>query len=221
MKKKSRWIWGLLLFLAIGVALLFAFHEPILAGAGNYMAPRGAGAADVAILEGTEFLHRDIVKTGMELLASGRVKRLVVVLHNIAPSHRPFALNEDYPGMVRKELQNRGLQDANVKVLVVSIRNPVTLIAAQGALKMLHREGVKSALLLSPGFHSRRSFLAFQHAANPYQMKIIPYACFGSYTLDRWWDQDTGVRDFAAETAKLFYYFVRGYIPLTFSYDTA
>lgn len=222
MKTITRWILkGIFLLLVIGAALLFVFHESILSSAGSYMAPRGEGSADVAILEGTEFLHRDIVKTGMDLLASGRVKRLAVVLHNIAPSHRPFALNEDYPGLVRKELQDRGLKDANVKVLVVSIRNPVTLIAAQEALKVLNQEDVKNAFLLSPGFHTRRSFLAFQHAANPYQIKIIPHACFGSYQLDRWWDQDTGVRDFAAESVKLFYYFVRGYIPLTFTYKTS
>ena len=220
MNKKTHWIWkGMLLFLIIGAALLWVFHESILANAGHYMAPRGDGTADVAILEGTEFLDRGIVKSGMELLASGKVKRLIVVLHNIAPSHRPFAFNEDYPGLVRKELQDRGLKDANVKVLVVSIRNPITLVAAQGALKVLNQEGVKSAFLLSPGFHTRRSFLVYQHAGNPYQMKIIPYASFGSYQLDRWWDQDTGVRDFAAEALKLFYYLVRGYIPLTLSYE--
>ena len=220
MKKKTHWIWkGMLLFLIIGAALLWVFHESILASAGHYMAPRDDGSADVAILEGTEFLDRGIVKSGMELLASGRVKRLVIVLHNIAPSHRPFALNEDYPGLVRKEMQDRGFKDKDVKVLVVSIRNPVTLVAAQGALKVLAQEGVKSAILLSPGFHTRRSFLAFQHAANPHQMKIIPHACFGSYSLDRWWEQDTGVRDFAAESVKLIYYFLRGYIPLTFAHE--
>jgi hypothetical protein len=222
MKKKTRWIWGGFLFLlAIGVALLFVFRESILVGAGNYMAPRGAGTADVAILEGSEFLQRDIVKTGMELLASGRVRRLVVVLHNIAPSHRPFAFNENYTNLVGKELQGLGLKEGEFRIIVASIRNPVTLIAAQRALEMLSRENVKSAILLSPGFHTRRSFLAYQHAGNPYQMKIIPYACFGSYQLDRWWDQDTGLRDFAAETLKLFYYFVRGYIPLTLSCESS
>ena len=59
------------------------------------MAPEGNYIADVAILEGNEFIDRDIVMSGINLLSSGKVKRIIVVLYLIAPSHRPFALNED------------------------------------------------------------------------------------------------------------------------------
>lgn len=219
MKRKTRWIWGgILLSIFITFALVFSFRESILTEAGKFMAPAGDYAADVAILEGTEFIHRGIVNNGVNLLRTGKVKRLAVVLHNIAPSHRPFAFNENYAERVAQELKGLGLKDDEFKIIVTHIHHPVTLTEARGALETLSREGVKSAILLSPGFHARRSYLAYQHLAIPLQMKIYPLACFNGYPLDKWWTQDNGLRDFLGESLKLAYYLIMGYIPLKFSY---
>ena len=219
MKRNTRWIWGgILLSIFITSALVFSFRESILTEAGKFMAPEGDYAADVAILEGTEFINRDIVKNGVSLLRSGKVKRLAVVLHNIAPSHRPFAFNDNYADLVAQELKGLGLKDDEFKIIVTHIHHPVTLTEAQGALDTLSREGVKSAILLSPGFHARRSYLVYQYLGIPLQIKIYPHACFNGYTLDKWWTQDSGLRDFLGESLKLAYYLIMGYIPLKFSY---
>jgi hypothetical protein len=186
--------------------------------AGRFMAPDGNYVADVAIMEGDEFIDRGVVKSGMNLLSSGKVKRIVAVLHRIAPSHRPFALNEDYPGLVRTELEAIGLKDRDFKVIVTHIHHPVTLTAARGALATLSKEDVKSAILLSKGFHTRRSFLIYQHLGAKYQIKIYPSACFNAYQPDHWWSQEHGVRDFTAELLKLAYYVAGGYIPFKFNY---
>jgi len=187
--------------------------------AGKFMAPDGKYTADIAILEGTEFIDRGVVTCGMNLLTAGKVKRIVVVLYSIAPSGRPFAISKDYPNLVKKEIEASGLKDKDFKVIVTHIHHPETLIAAIGALKILSKENIKSAILLSPGFHTRRSFLIYQHVATSYQIKIFPYACFDSYQLDHWWSQESGVRDFATELLELAYYLAKGYIPPRFSYS--
>jgi len=219
MKRNTRWIWGgILLSIGVILALIFSFRESILLEAGKFMAPRGDYVADVAILEGSEFIHREIVKNGVNLLRSGRVNRIAVVLHNIAPSHRPFAYNESYADLVTRELEGLGLKKDEFKVIVTHIHHPVTLTEARQALEQLSQEGVKSAILLSAGFHARRSFLAYQYLAIPLQIKIFPHACFNGYQLDKWWTQDNGLRDFMGESLKLAYYLIMGYIPLRFSY---
>ena len=186
--------------------------------AGHYMAPDSTDTADVAILEGTEFIQRTVVAHGMHLLQSGRAKRLVIVLHRIAPDHRPFAFSEDYTGLVKQEMEGLGLKEGQFEIIVTSIHHPVTLTAARGALEVLSHEGVKSAILLSSGFHTRRSFLAYAHAGISLQIKIFPHACFDEYALDRRWTREGGVRAFAEESLKLAYYLMMGYIPLKFSY---
>jgi uncharacterized SAM-binding protein YcdF (DUF218 family) len=217
--RKSKWILGgICIFLVTVTILAFIFRGTILSEAGNFMAPGGDYKADVAILEGNEFIHRGIVMSGMNLLSSGKVKRLIVVLYLIAPSHRPFALNEDYPSLVKKEMEALGLRERDFRIIVTHIHSPITLTAARGAVETISKEGIKSAILLSQGFHTRRSYLIYQHVCIPFQIKIFPSACFSSYQLDHWWSQENGLRDFAAEFLKLVYYLAGGYIPFKFSY---
>jgi hypothetical protein len=219
MKKKIKWFWkGIFLSMLLVSVLLFIFRTTILDACGRFMAPDGNYVADIAILEGTEFVDRDVVASGIKLLSSKKVKRIVVVLHRISPSHRPFALNEDYPNLVKKELETLGLRESDFKIIVTRIRNPVTLTSARGAMEALSQDNIKSAILLSQGFHTRRSFLVYQHVGNPLQIKIFPSACFNIYQRDHWWSQERAIRDFLSELQKLAYYWASGYIPVKFSY---
>lgn len=220
MRTKVKWIFGsIIIFTSIICLIIFLFRSNILEACGTFMAPGGNYSADIAILEGTEYIDRGVVKKGFELLSAGKVKRVAVVLHRIAPSHRPFALNEDYPLLVQKELETIGLSKDICKVIVTHIHDPITLISAEEALKVLSQDHIKSAILLSQGFHTRRSYLVYQYLSTPLQIKIFPYACFNQYELGHWWLNERAVRDFWAELLKLAYYIVRGHIPLKLQYS--
>ena len=217
--RKSKWIWGgICLFIFIITIFTLIFRETILLKAGYFMAPTGNYKADIAILEGTEFISTGFITTGMELLSSGKVKRLVIVLQNIAPADRPYGINGNYPDIVLQKLKNIGLKETKFKVIVVPIRNPVTLKEAEVVLKAFSKENIKSAILLSPDFHTRRSYLAYQYVGMPLQIKILPSAFFTKYELNNWWNQELGVRNFTVELLKLGYYLAGGYIPFKFSY---
>lgn len=217
--RKSKWIWGCIcLFIFITITVVFIFRETILLKAGSFMAPVGDYQADVAILEGAEFIRTGAITSGIDLLSSGKVKRIVIVIQNIAPAHRPYGINGNYPDIVKQELKKLGLKETDFKVIVVPIRHPVTLREAEVVLKVLSKENIKSAILLSPGFHTRRSYLAYQHVGMPLQIKIFPSASFTEYQLNNWWVQEQGVRDFTIELFKFGYYLAGGYIPFKFSY---
>lgn len=220
MKRKTKWILRTICISAI-VAVIFviSFRETILVEAGKFMAPEATqieGVADVVILEGTGTIGKTLVSKGVELLSSGKARRMVIVLHNIAENHWPFAFNEDYPSSVKRELLKFGLKDSDFTVIVTPIQNPVTLTSAKGALKTLAGDGVKKAILVSPGFHMRRSYLVYQHLSVPFNIKIYPAAC--GHDVNNWWNQDNGPRDFLSELQKLAFYMAKGYIPLRFSY---
>jgi hypothetical protein len=214
---KSKWIW-LGICLLVFAILAFIFRETILLRSGRFMAPVGDYQADVVILEGSEFISSGLIAGGMELLSSGKVKRMVIVLQNIAPSDRPYGLKINYPEIVKQQLRDAGIRETDFKVIVVPIINPITLKEAQRVLKDLSHDNVRSAVLLSPAFHTRRSYLVYQHVGMPLNIKIFPRASFNSYKLNNWWFQETGARDFTVELLKLGYYLVRGYIPLKLSY---
>ncbi len=222
MRRKSKWFLGAVCLCAIGaVILIFSFRGVILQKAGRFMAPEAnqlTDIADVVILEGTQFVDRSVVAKGIGLLSSGKARRMVIVLHRISPDDRPFAFHDDYSSSVRMELERLGMKETAFTVIETPVRNPITLTSAQSVLKTLVRDGVKTALLVSPGFHLRRSYLVYRHLCTPLNISVEPVACFDEYEPDNWWHEGNGVRDFAAELAKLMYYLGRGYIPLKLSY---
>jgi hypothetical protein len=219
MKNGLKWILGgICLCLCIITISVFIFHEPILSEAGRFMAPTGDYKADVAILEGTEIIGTGAVMRGIDLLLSGKVKCIIIVLHNIAPAHSPYGINGNYVDVMRQKFKDLGLEEMQFQIIVTPVRHPITLREAEVALETLSNENVQSAILLSPGFHTRRSYLVYQHVGIRLQIKIFPSACFIDYQLNAWWVQESAVRDFIEELLKLGYYLAGGYIPFKFSY---
>ena len=186
------------------------------------MAPQGNYNADVAILEGCTFLAKEIdivVIKGINLISSGKVKRLIVVLHNNVPSDRRLIRNEDYPGLVKKKMERLGLKVKDFRIIITPTYHPATLTEAKVVLKDISKEGIKSAILLSHGFHTRRSYLVYQYVGLSFKIKIFPSACLKSCEpIDGWWSQAQGRSYFVEEFLKLAYYLGRGYIPLKLSY---
>ena len=216
---KVKWVLvGICLLALLTSVLVYIYRDSLLFKAGCFMAPGSDYQAEVAILEGTEFISTGMVMSGVNLLISGKVKRMVIVLQNIAPADRPYGINGNYADLVRQKLENLGLKETEFKVIAVPIRNPITLNEARVILQGLSRENVKSAVLLSTGFHTRRSYLVYQHIGLPLKIKIFPYAYFPTYNLSDWRVKSSGVRDFEFEVAKLFYYIIRGYIPFKLTY---
>ena len=209
---------GICLIVLFTSVLAYLFRDDLLFKAGCFMAPVGDYHADVAIIEGTDFISTGIVMSGVDLLISGKIKRLVIVLQNIAPTDRPYGIKGNYTELIRTELEILGLKEMEFKVIAVPIRNPITLNEARVILQGLSRENVKSAILLSTGFHTRRSYLVYQHIGLPLKIKIFPYAYFPTYNLSDWRVKSSGVRDFEVEVAKLFYYMIKGYIPFKLTY---
>jgi hypothetical protein len=182
------------------------------------MAPQGSGRSDVVILEGAEIVETGAAQAAIGLVSAGKGSRVVVVLHVLPGGKKQYGLDDDYPDLVRKKLVRSGLTEKQVTVIVIPARAPRTLNEATMVLDALSKEGVRHALLLAHGFHTRRSFLVYQHVGQPLGIRIVPSAYFNDYQLNDWWTHHEGVEDFATEVIKLLYYQVRGYIPLKYSY---
>jgi hypothetical protein len=195
------------------VILLISSYEPILTGAGRFLAPEGTGKADVVILEGEEVIRKKAVKIGIELLSSGGAKRMVVVLQQREEDEKIFAL-DDYPLLLVKNLQSLKLRKDQFLIIQVPTNHPITLTAARVVLANLSKDGVKSAILAAEGFHTRRSFWAYKQTGLPLGIEIIPLPYFTEYRSEGWWQKAEGFRGFFSESIKFFYYLLRGYIPL-------
>ena len=139
------------------------FHRPILSGAGRFLAPSSNERAELVILEGTQVVKRGALNTGMRLLADGKAKRMVVVLHHPSKENQVFALEDRYPQLIMNELEHLGLEKEKVQVISAPIDgHPITLTEARFVVAKLSQNGTRSAILLSEGFHTRRSFWVYR-----------------------------------------------------------
>jgi len=211
MKRIKRFI-ALFAVLAVSLSLLFFYYKAILIGAADYLAPEKAGKADAAILEGDGILTVKAVEVALNLLSSGRADSLVLVNHKIE-GEEIFAV-PDYPLLVANRLETLGLEKKRFEVITVPGKHPITLTEAEIVLSHIGRKGLRSAILVTEGFHTRRSYWAYRRTGSHVGVEIIPCPYFSRYPREMWWRQMEGVRGFFEESYKFIYYLLRGYLPL-------
>jgi hypothetical protein len=126
--KKKRF---LLLFL-VPVLGLLVFSTPILKGLGRFMAPQGESRADTVVVEGDQVVREGAVRAGVALIKENRAKQLILVLHRYSEKERLFAIQDQYPDRLGKELDQRGLKKGQYRIWVAPINGyPVTLTEAR------------------------------------------------------------------------------------------
>jgi len=213
---KQRKTAGRLVPLALMALVLLAFHGPILARAGRYMAPTMTDSADVLVLAGDNVIDKGGLHEGVALLSQGRANRMVVVLLYPLGAGPDAALERECGRLIAYESDRLGVKKEKSSVLSVPIGgHPITRSEARFVTEWLHSEGVRSAILLCDGFHTRRSIEAYRQEASRLGLNIVPRVHFTGYDGDSWWRTSKGIGDFVAESSKLAYYLVRGYLPIS------
>jgi hypothetical protein len=213
---KSRKISGKKFFFILSgfvLLILLLSYKHILIAAGKFLAPEGEGNADVVILENTELIREKGLKISMDMLSSGRTNLLVIVYQN-SGDERIFDRPSNYTVLITQKLEDLGLKKDQFQVIEVPMEHPITLTEAQTVLSILSRSGLKSAILLAEGFHTRRSYWAYKQIGASLGIKIIPYPYFSKYRNEDWWTKVNGISDFSYELLKFIYYLLRGYVPV-------
>jgi uncharacterized SAM-binding protein YcdF (DUF218 family) len=137
-----------------------------------------------------------------------------VVVYHHSENERVFGRPANYSLYLTKELEKLGLKKDQIIVLEVPKEHPITLTEARIVLSSLSKGGIKSAILVVEGFHTRRSLWAYRQVGLPLGMEIISCPYFIRYRNENWWQGAYGIREFFNESLKFFYYLVRGYIPV-------
>ena len=75
-------------------------------------------------------------------------------------------------------------------------------------------------MLVTEGFHTRRSYWSYRIAAEAFRISVIPQPLFTKYEKETWWAENDAWRDYISEFAKFIYYVAKGYIPLKSLYQT-
>jgi hypothetical protein len=203
----------IIFFIGIVLILLFLSYSAILEKARRFLAPEEMEEAEVVILEGSGSIGKDVLIIGLCLLPNVNATRLMVV-HQKTHKEATFSLSPKDTVLLSQELEHLGLKNDQIQILEVPSDHPITLTGAEIVLSGLSKEGVKRAILLCEGFHTRRSYWVYREIGMPLGIKIFPYPYFIRYEKQTWWQKKQGIHFFISEALKFFYYILKGYIPM-------
>jgi uncharacterized SAM-binding protein YcdF (DUF218 family) len=208
------------LFIILFLFGLFIFYRPILEEAGRFLTPKSQESADLVIVAGNQIIKNAAFDTSIRLLSLGKAKSVAVVLHLPPKEGQLFGIQESYPLQVIKEMEHAGIEKDKIKVLLTPFDgHPITLREAQFVIERLSGDGIRSAILVSEGFHTRRSLGVYRQEGARVGIHVIPYPYFIEYESDSWWNKPDGWRAFLQESLKLVYYVLRGYVSVKYLMD--
>jgi uncharacterized SAM-binding protein YcdF (DUF218 family) len=103
------------------------------------------------------------------------------------------------------------LKESGVPAEAIIVLNDVysTWTEAEEVLKILRHEGARSAIIVTDGFHIRRTKATYEHLQSESGIELVYVATSGPFVADSWWHQPSGPRLILNEYIKLVYYLLR------------
>jgi len=156
--------------------------------------------SDVVVVENydQEYL---LFEAASRLLRTGVSGRLIVPTSIFRDSTIPGAVYQGF-----SEVMLRVARIEHAEILPVSHQEPVTLTVARQVADKLQHQGVRSVIVVSSGFRSRRTFEVYRKVLAPLDIRLTCMAARCSRTPENWWHSNHGVQQVFLEIVKLYYY---------------
>jgi uncharacterized SAM-binding protein YcdF (DUF218 family) len=202
---------GKIIFSLLGLSLilLLLFHSPLLGKAGRYLAPEKVEEAEAVVLGNSGSIEKEVLLTAFGLLKRVKATQLVIVQHQSRKESLPLR-SKLAPLVLSREIESLGIKKDQFHILEVPSDHPITLTEAKIVLTHLSKEGVQKVVLISKGFHTRRSYWAYRQIGMSFGIKIFPYPYFIKFEKHTWWQHKRGIHHFITESLKFFYYVFKG-----------
>ena len=85
-------------------------------------------------------------------------------------------------------------------------REPISLNVAKRCAEELRARGIRSVILVTEGFRSRRAAEIYLRVLKPLGITVYIQPVFGSRTPDNWFKSWHGIQEIGLQVAKLWYY---------------
>jgi hypothetical protein len=189
---------GILLLLA---AILFPTHPFWLTCIGGSLVySEEPSSSDLIVVENydAEYL---LFETAALLKREGFSDKVLIPAFIFRDPDKPGAVSA---GIV--EVMTRIARLADAEILPVHLEEPITLTVVRQVADVLEQRGVRSIIVVSPAFRSRRTFEVYRAVLEPRGIAVTCVASRSSRTPGNWWKTTHGVQSVFLEFFKLQYY---------------
>ena len=90
--------------------------------------------------------------------------------------------------------------------LPIKAPEPISLNTARQIRRQVVRDNVRSMIIVTPGFRSRRTALIYRHVLKDRGTQISCAPVFGQLAPERWTERWHGIQEVVEESLKLQYY---------------
>jgi hypothetical protein len=160
--------------------------------------------SDIVLLENFDPNYL-VFERAAELEKAGLASRALVP---VSVSNDPAIANPIAKGIA--ELMARQARMGTWEVLPIQETEPISLNAAYQIRDQLMREHIRSMIIVTPGFRSRRTSLVYQRVLRDVGTQVSCVPVFGRADPENWTDTWHGIQEVTEEFLKLQYY--RSYV---------
>jgi hypothetical protein len=119
------------------------------------------------------------------------------------------AAGADHPNEVSRQLVDvmaRAARLEKFEYIPIREKEPISLNAGEQIRDFLTREHIRSVLVITPGFRSRRSEIVYKAVLGPGGIRVGCLPVFGSVTTANWTSTWHGIQNVVEQFGKLQYY---------------
>ncbi len=201
-KEVVRTTWRFRAVLGFGLAVITILaHSKVLTALGRSLVYSGPVAASDAIVLENYDPNYLVFEKARQLMERGLAPRVIIPCDTFGG---PDPLNDVAEGFIEVMIRVSRLQ--GTEVVPVTAEEPYTLNTARAMSKYLEDQDIRSVIVVSPPFRSRRSYLVYESVLEPLGIELYCVPARGSRTPEDWWKSTHGIQDVALEFGKLWYY---------------
>jgi hypothetical protein len=198
---KTTWSFRFLVLVVLlsGLALTRGFWVPALGGS---LVHKGSIEKSDAILIDNQDAQYLLFERTAELQKKGLAARVII----------PVEAEGGRPGLIPQglaEVMSRVGRIRNPEYYSYEQLEPITYNLAAQLSNRLEQEGIRSLILVSVGFRSKRDFMIFDRVLSAKGIKVYCEPVFGRLTPENWIHSWHGVQEVILQLGKLQYYRVR------------
>jgi hypothetical protein len=166
--------------------------------------PEGIGQSDLILVENFDPNYL-VFERAAELHKAGFASRVLVPTQVSPdpeePEKRRYTVYRDIA-----ELMSRLARIQDAEITPIRVIEPISLNVAYQMRDLLTKEHLKSVIVVTPGFRSKRSYLVYHEVLAPVGIKVYCMPVFGGQTPRNWTKTWHSIEEVAEQFLKLHFY---------------
>jgi uncharacterized SAM-binding protein YcdF (DUF218 family) len=163
---------------------------------------------DVIVFESWGYPQRYVMNAAFGLQKNGLGKNMYFTEY--VPNEQATMSDVEIPKFYRQMLElyfeSEGIDDTKIYHVPVTPKDPVTWNTAVTVIDSIANHGYRTMLLVSPWYHSQRSFEVYVKAGRRRGVEVYCKPAEGGMTRSNWWQTHAGMTLVFGEVVKLIYY---------------